>query len=142
MAMLEEQSSCLEAGKKSKESSPPLLLVEGTHMWEPRSEQAPLGGEPLLEGYSLTFLSQSLWWEDACHRVLWPDCGLWGEADKIVTGEHTVDPELPSWAADTLLQEGGKRQAAVLLPPRRDGKREEVEDRPCQEACRPHLFCG
>ena len=140
--MLEEHSSCLEAGKRSKESSPPLLVVEGTHMWEPRSDQAPLGGELLLEGYSLSFLSQSSRWEDACHRVAWPDCGLLEEGDKIVMGEHTVDPALLSWAADILLQEGDKRLAAVLLPPRQDGRREEVADKPCLEACRPHLFCG
>ena len=57
-------------------------------------------------------------------------------------GEHTVDPALPSWAADILLQEGGKRLAVVLLPPRRDGRRGEAEDKPCLEACRPRLFCG
>ena len=126
--MLEEHSSCLEAGKRSKEPSLPLLVGEGTHMWEARSDQPPLGGEPLLEGYSLPFLSRRLRWEDACHRAAWPDCGLWEEGDKIVMGEHTVDPAIPSWAADILLQEGGKRLAAVLLPPRRDGRRGEEAD--------------
>ena len=111
-------------------------------MWEPRSDHVPLGGELLLEGCSLPFLSQRLRWEDACHRAAWPDCGLLEEGDRIVTEEHTVDPAIPSWAADIPLQEGGKRLAAVLLPPRRDGKRGEAEDKPCLEACRPPLFCG
>ena len=140
--MLEEHSSCLEAGKRNKESFPPLLAVEGTHMWEPHSDQAPLGGELLLEEYSLPFLSQSLKWEDACHQVPWPDCGLWEGGDKIVMEEHTVDPAIPSWAADILLQEDCKRLAGVPLPPRRDGRREEAADKPCLEACRPHLSCG
>ena len=111
-------------------------------MWEPRSDHAPLDGELLLEGCSLPFLSQRLRWEDACHRAAWPDCGLLEEADRIVTEEHTVDPAIPSWAADILLQEGGKRLAAVLLPPQRDGRREEEADKPCLEACRPRLFCA
>ena len=142
MAKLEEHSSCLGVGKRSKEPSPPLLVVEGTHMWEPHSDQAPLGGELLLEGYSLPFLSQSLKWEGACRRVPWPDCGLWEGGDTNLMGEYTVDPALPSSAADILLQEDGKRLVAVLLPPRQDGRREEAVDRPCLEACMAHLFCG
>ena len=140
--MLEEHSSCLEAGKRSKEPSPLVLVVEGTHMWEPHSDQAPLGGELLLEGYSLPFLSQSSKWEGACHRVPWPDCGQWEEGDTSLMGEHTVDLAFPSSAADILLQEDGKRLVAVLLPPRQDGRREEEADKPCLEACRARLFFG
>ena len=56
MAVLEEHNSCLEEGKRSTESSLPLLGVEDTHMWEPRSGHgAPLDGEPLLEEYSLLY---------------------------------------------------------------------------------------
>ena len=143
MAVLEEHNSCLEEGKRSTESSLPLLGVEDTHMWEPRSGHgAPLDGEPLLEEYSLPFLSQSLMLVEADHQVPWQDCGLWEEGDKILRVEHIFDPETPFWVANILLQEVYKRLVDVPLPPRQDDRREEEADKPCLEACMPHLFCG